>query len=100
MAPDAPHDDQDKGPEALAQEMEREAERLQERSRDLGQDIQETRQEWERKQSDPGVPGAVGDPDEADAESAPADAHAPGDPESHGEGESEGGGESGAEAGQ
>jgi hypothetical protein len=67
MAPDARHDEEDKGPEALAEDMEREARRLEERSRDLGQDIEETRQDWERKQADPAVPGAVDDPDEGES---------------------------------
>jgi hypothetical protein len=88
MAPDERHDEEDEGPDALAEKMEGEAQRLEERSHDLGQDIQETRQDWERKQADPGVPGAVGDPGHGDAGAAPADTPTAGNAESEDEGES------------
>jgi hypothetical protein len=43
---------------------EREVEEMQERSDRLEQDIEDTREDWERKQRDPSVPGAAGEPDE------------------------------------
>jgi hypothetical protein len=39
-------------------EFEREADELEERSERLGEQIADTREEWKRKQADPGVPGA------------------------------------------
>jgi hypothetical protein len=39
-------------------EFERQADELEERSERLGEQIAETREEWKRKQADPGVPGA------------------------------------------
>jgi hypothetical protein len=41
---------------------ERDLEDLQEHSERLGERIEETREEWERKQRDDSVPGAVGEP--------------------------------------
>jgi hypothetical protein len=54
-------------PGALADEMEQEAQRLERRSQELGDDVDEVRKDWERKRSDPGVPGA-NPPDEGEAE--------------------------------
>ena len=45
-------------PDELAQQLERETDELEERSGKLEGGVQETRQDWERKRSDPGVPGA------------------------------------------
>lgn len=45
-------------PESLADELEGEAERLEQRSKELGEDISDVKQDWERKRSDQGVPGA------------------------------------------
>ena len=47
-------------------EPERDVEEMQERSDRLEEQIEHTREDWERKKSDPGVPGAAGDPDRAD----------------------------------
>ena len=44
-----------------ADELEREAEEMEERSERLEDEISDARQDWERKQADPGVPGAVDD---------------------------------------
>jgi hypothetical protein len=38
---------------------------MEERSERLEQEIQDVRDDWERKKSDSGVPGAAGDPDKA-----------------------------------
>ena len=70
--------------ERRADELERETDDLAERSDRLGQDIDETREDWKRKQRDPGVPGAEGDSspgdtDEVDPEAASRDD----DPEEH-----------------
>ena len=43
-------------------EYERDADEMQERSERLGEQIDDTREEWERKQRDDSVPGAVGEP--------------------------------------
>jgi len=43
-------------------EYEREVDKLQERSDDLGEEIADAREEWENKQRDDSVPGAVGEP--------------------------------------
>jgi hypothetical protein len=44
--------------ESLADELEDEADRLEQRSKELGEDISDVKQDWERKRSDEGVPGA------------------------------------------
>ena len=61
-----------------ADDAERELEQMQEQSDRLGEDIDETRKDWERKQADPTVPGAggeppeeLGPPTEAEAEAEP-----------------------------
>jgi hypothetical protein len=41
-------------------EYEREVDELQEQSDRLGEDIAKTREDWENKQRDDSVPGAVG----------------------------------------
>ena len=43
-------------------EYERQADELQERSDKLGEEISDAREDWERKQADPKVPGATGEP--------------------------------------
>jgi hypothetical protein len=62
-------------PDELAQQLEREGDELEERSDKLEGGAQEARQDWERKRSDPGVPGAnpqeEGDPEEQ-TEGSPA----------------------------
>jgi hypothetical protein len=42
--------------------LDREVEELEERSDKLEQQISDVREDWERKQTDPSVPGAVGTP--------------------------------------
>ncbi|MDA0183510.1 hypothetical protein OJ997_24590 [Solirubrobacter phytolaccae] len=41
---------------------EDEVEELQKRSNELGEEIADAREDWERKQADDAVPGAVGTP--------------------------------------
>ena len=48
--------------EQHADRLAAEADDLQERSERLGQEISDTREDWERKQTDEAVPGAVGEP--------------------------------------
>jgi hypothetical protein len=43
-------------------EYEKQADELQERSDKLGEEISDVREDWERKQADPKVPGATGEP--------------------------------------
>ena len=43
-------------------EYEKQADELQERSDKLGEEISDAREDWERKQADPKVPGATGEP--------------------------------------
>jgi hypothetical protein len=56
-------------PDRLADELEQEANDLERRSEELGQRIEEASQEWERKRSDPSVPGAP-PPDASEDEQA------------------------------
>ena len=55
-------------PDRLADEAEREADELEHRGEEVGGDIDAARREWERKQEDDSVPGAVGDPQEDEDE--------------------------------
>jgi chromosome segregation ATPase len=50
--------------EEAAERMEREVEDMERRAGQVDEDIAETREEWERKQRDDAVPGAVGEPRE------------------------------------
>ena len=43
-------------------EYEEQADELEQRSEKLGEEIADVREDWERKQADPGVPGATGEP--------------------------------------
>lgn len=53
----------------LADDLEHEADAMQEASDRLGDEVSGVRQDWERKQADPSVPGAGGAaPGEADGE--------------------------------
>ncbi len=45
-------------PEKLADHFEDEADELEQRSKKLGQETEDVAQDWERKRSDEGVPGA------------------------------------------
>jgi hypothetical protein len=63
--------------EREAAAAERELADMEERSERVGEHIDEARKDWEAKAADPGVPGAVGDPDrdEDDGELPPPDPH-------------------------
>jgi hypothetical protein len=50
----------------VTEKPERDVEEMQERSDRLEKQIDDTREDWERKKSDSSVPGAAGDPDEAE----------------------------------
>ena len=50
--------------EERADELEREADEMQERVERLEDETGDVREDWERKQKDSSVPGAVGDPDD------------------------------------
>jgi len=50
--------------EEIADSAEREAEDLKHQGDKLGEDIEATREDWEAKQDDSGVPGALPDPGE------------------------------------
>lgn len=56
-------------PEGLAERLEDKADDLEQRSEELGERTQDVSQEWERKRSDPAVPGAPPPPE--DDEGAP-----------------------------
>ena len=43
-------------------EYEKQADELQEQADKLGEEISDAREDWERKQADPKVPGATGEP--------------------------------------
>ena len=50
--------------EEQAEQMEDEAERMEQHSEQLGDRIDDVKEDWERKEHDPSVPGAQPDPDE------------------------------------
>jgi hypothetical protein len=50
---------------------ERDLEDMEERAQRLEGEIDDAREDWERKKQDPSVPGAAGDPEQADKDLAP-----------------------------
>jgi hypothetical protein len=54
----------EKDPDKLADELEDEADELERRSQKLKEETEDVAQDWERKRSDEGVPGAPPPPDE------------------------------------
>jgi hypothetical protein len=50
----------------MSEQPEREIEEMEERSERLEDEIDEARVDWERKKADSSVPGAAGDPDQAE----------------------------------
>jgi len=56
----------DESHEKKADELERELDEMQERSGKLEEDIEGAGEDWESKKRDSGVPGAAGEPEEAD----------------------------------
>jgi hypothetical protein len=50
----------------MSEQPEREIDDMEERSDRLEDEIDDAREDWERKKSDPGVPGAAGDPEKAE----------------------------------
>lgn len=56
-------------PDRLADQLEQEADKLGRHSQELQEEIEGTRQDWERKRADDGVPGAVPRPADETAES-------------------------------
>ena len=52
--------------EAKADQLERELEEMEERAESLGDDIEDAGDEWERRKADDRVPGAAGEPEQAD----------------------------------
>jgi hypothetical protein len=52
--------------EAKADELERELDEMQDRTGRLGDDIEDAEEDWERKKKDSSVPGAGGEPEQAD----------------------------------
>jgi hypothetical protein len=67
----------DNDPERLADELEREAEDMEQRTEGLEDKVIEVRREWDRKRSDPSVPGAVPEDREAPPEKAEGESPAP-----------------------
>jgi predicted nucleic acid-binding Zn-ribbon protein len=57
--------------EEQAERLERELDDMQEQSEHLGEQVDEARKDWERKQRDPSVPGASGDPERAEGDPPP-----------------------------
>jgi hypothetical protein len=51
-------------PDRLADEVEHEADELEHKSDEVGEDIDAARRDWERKQEDDSVPGAMPDPED------------------------------------
>ncbi len=56
-------------PQKLADEREREAAEMERRSQELASNVSDARNDWARKRSDEGVPGAPAPDDESDADS-------------------------------
>ena len=54
--------------EERAERLEQDVEHLEERSERVDEHIREAREDWERKEDDPAVPGAQPDPDEESEE--------------------------------
>ena len=50
----------------MSENPEREPDEMEERTDRLEEEISEARKDWERKKSDPSVPGAAGDPEKAE----------------------------------
>ena len=64
------------GYEQKADEAERELADMEERGQRVEEHIDAARKDWERKQADPAVPGAEGDPEPAEeGELPPPDPH-------------------------
>jgi hypothetical protein len=57
--------------EDLTARAEQQADDLEERTDALGEQIDETRDDWEKKKTDPKVPGAAGDPERAEGDLPP-----------------------------
>ena len=53
-------------PEGIADRLEDQADDLEQRSEELGEQTRDVSQEWERKRSDPAVPGAPPPAEEGD----------------------------------
>jgi len=53
--------------EERAKAMEQDHHEMEQRSQRLEDEIDDTREDWERKKADPGVPGAAGDPEAAES---------------------------------
>jgi hypothetical protein len=64
----------ERNPEELADRLESEADDMEQRSRKLGEETRDVAQEWERKRSDPSVPGAPPPPGEEGEEPTPTGA--------------------------
>jgi hypothetical protein len=52
-------------------EPERDLEEMEERADKLEQEIEDAREDWEAKKRDPSVPGAAGDPEQAEQDIQP-----------------------------
>jgi hypothetical protein len=59
--------------EQAKEAADREVADLEERSDQVGERIDETRKDWQAKQADDAVPGAVGDPDDDRGTDEPPD---------------------------
>ena len=67
--------------DAKADELEREIDELQEHSDKLGDRIEGAGEEWERRKADDSVPGAAGEPSQADGPEPEAEYPTKRDPE-------------------
>jgi len=63
-----------------AAEVEHELAEMEDGADTLGDKIEETRADWERKQADPGVPGADDEAHPGEEEGPPPEADPPGSP--------------------
>jgi hypothetical protein len=58
------HEQQQPEHEQQAERMEDDADRMEQHSEQLGERIGDVEDDWEQKEQDPAVPGALPDPDE------------------------------------
>jgi hypothetical protein len=65
----------------MSEHPERDVEEMEERSERLEQEIEDTREDWERKKADSGVPGAPADEEDTSGPQPETDYPAKGDEE-------------------
>ena len=83
-------DDDRQDHEAKADELERELDEMEQRSERLGDEIEDAGEDWERRKADDKVPGAAGEPSQADGPEPEAEYPTKSDPDDASEPEGRG----------